>query len=106
MGFIFNKPSKDAFINFNITESQFNIDRTEALRHYKNQLKRPSSILWDVYHFTFDSVKYSVVQKRRALMRATHEDLIEFARRVRDTAYLKLHAEGNFNIEEISRFYG
>ena len=94
----------DAFINFNITDAQFDIVRDEGKRNYINQLKRPSSILLDIYHFTFDSAKYSVVQRRKALMRATRDDLIQFVRRVRDTAYLKLHAEGNFYIEEISRY--
>ena len=49
----------DQFINFNITEDQFISIREQALRDLVNQLKRPSNMLFDIYHFTFDSVQYS-----------------------------------------------
>ena len=59
----------------------------------------------EVYYYTFDTKRYSIVNKRKALKGATLQDLIDFTRELRENSYFKLHAEGNFHKSQIDELY-
>ena len=58
-----------------------------------------------MYYYTFDTKRYSIVNKRKALKSATLQDLIDFTRELRENSYFKLHAEGNFHKSQIESLY-
>ena len=124
----------DIFVNFNPSQELFEMMRDQLIKDYVNQLKNPHNILRlvfkmisvsraligrlssaivinlktyvrEVYYYTFDTKRYSIVNKRKALKSATLQDLIDFTRELRENSYFKLHAEGNFHKSQIDDLY-
>jgi len=86
----------DQITSFNPSQTEFDSLKSQYYDNYKNHIIKSSEYSKDLRLNLLEDSKWPLLAKRRAFETVTREELVKFAKDLRQNCYVQMHIQGNF----------